>query len=150
KDRWVDFFVMMNMSVLAALAGMIFVARSQASGPGDGNMWELDAIAAVFIGGAAVSGGIGTVIGSIIGGLVMAFLNNGMALLGLSADVVSMVKGLVLLFAVGIDVWNKQQGRPSIIGFFTRRRARTDDFGSSTLQTPVADGANGKKGTSSR
>ena len=150
KDRWVDFFVIMNMSVLAALAGMIFVARSQASGPGDGNMWELDAIAAVFIGGAAVSGGIGTVIGSIIGGLVMAFLNNGMALLGFSAEIVSMVKGIVLLLAVGIDVWNKQQGRPSIIGFLTRRRARTEDFGSSTPQTPVADGANGKKGTTSR
>ncbi len=81
KDRRVDFFVMMNMSVLAALAGMIFVARSTASGPQDGNGWELDAIAAVFIGGAAVSGGIGTVIGSIIGGLVMAFLNNGLQLL---------------------------------------------------------------------
>jgi putative multiple sugar transport system permease protein len=56
---------------------MIYVARATASGPQDGNGWELDAIAAVFIGGAAVSGGIGTVIGSIIGGLVMAFLNNG-------------------------------------------------------------------------
>lgn len=122
KDRWVDFFVMMNMSVLAALAGMIFVARSQASGPNDGTGWELDAIASVFIGGAAVAGGIGTVIGSIIGGLVMAFLNNGLALLGQGADVVSMIKGLVLLVAVGIDVWNKQQGRPSLIGFLTRRR----------------------------
>lgn len=122
KDRWVDFFVMMNMSVMAALAGMIFVARSQASGPNDGTGWELDAIASVFIGGAAVAGGIGTVIGSIIGGLVMAFLNNGLALLGQGADVVSMIKGIVLLFAVGIDVWNKQQGRPSLIGFMTRRR----------------------------
>lgn len=126
KDRWVDFFVMMNMSVLAALAGMIFVARSQASGPGDGNGWELDAIASVFIGGAAVAGGIGTVIGSIIGGLVMAFLNNGLQLLGQGADVVAMIKGLVLLLAVGIDVWNKQQGRPSLIGLMTRRRARGD------------------------
>ncbi|MDP3949094.1 multiple monosaccharide ABC transporter permease [Microbacterium sp.] len=126
KDRWVDFFVMMNMSVLAALAGMIFVARSQASGPGDGNGWELDAIASVFIGGAAVAGGIGTVIGSIIGGLVMAFLNNGLQLLGQGADVVSMIKGLVLLVAVGIDVWNKQQGRPSLIGFMMRRRGRPD------------------------
>ncbi len=124
KDRWVDFFVMMNMSVLAALAGMIFVARSQASGPGDGNGWELDAIASVFIGGAAVAGGIGTVIGSIIGGLVMAFLNTGLQLLGQGADVVAMIKGLVLLLAVGIDVWNKQQGRPSLIGLMTRRRAR--------------------------
>lgn len=126
KDRWVDFFVMMNMSTLAALAGMIFVARSQASGPGDGNGWELDAIASVFIGGAAVAGGIGTVIGSIIGGLVMAFLNNGLQLLGQGADVVSMIKGLVLLVAVGIDVWNKQQGRPSLIGFMMRRRGRSD------------------------
>jgi putative multiple sugar transport system permease protein len=127
KDRWVDFFVMMNMSVLASLAGMIYVARATASGPQDGNGWELDAIASVFIGGAAVSGGIGTVIGSIIGGLVMAFLNNGLALLGAGADVVSMIKGLVLLFAVGVDVWNKQQGRPSITGFLTRRFGRKED-----------------------
>ncbi len=133
KDRWVDFFVMMNMSVLASLAGMIYVARATASGPQDGNGWELDAIASVFIGGAAVSGGIGTVIGSIIGGLVMAFLNNGLALLGAGADVVSMIKGLVLLFAVGVDVWNKQQGRPSIIGFLTRRLGRMQDPATDTF-----------------
>ncbi|MDR2323164.1 multiple monosaccharide ABC transporter permease [Microbacterium sp. NPDC089698] len=127
KDRWTDFFVMMNMSVLASVAAMIYVARATASGPQDGNGWELDAIAAVFIGGAAVSGGIGTVIGSIIGGLVMAFLNNGMALLGAGADTVAMVKGLVLLGAVAVDVWNKQQGRPSITGFITRRFSRAEE-----------------------
>ena len=127
KDRWVDFFVMMNMSVLASLAGMLYVAHATASGPQDGNGWELDAIASVFIGGAAVSGGVGTVIGSIIGGLVMAFLNNGLALLGFGADVVAMIKGLVLLVAVGIDVWNKQQGRPSITGWLTRRFAARRD-----------------------
>jgi putative multiple sugar transport system permease protein len=127
KDRRIDFLVMMNMSVLAAVAGMIYVARAQASGPQDGNGWELDAIASVFIGGAAVSGGIGTVIGSIIGGLVMAFLNNGLQLLGVGADMVSMIKGLVLLIAVGVDVWNKSQGRPSVIGFLTRRFHRHDD-----------------------
>ncbi|RUQ06395.1 sugar ABC transporter permease [Microbacterium sp. HSID17254] len=143
KDRWVDFFVMMNMSVLASLAGMIYVARATASGPQDGNGWELDAIASVFIGGAAVSGGIGTVIGSIIGGLVMAFLNNGLALLGAGADVVSMIKGLVLLFAVGVDVWNKQQGRPSIIGFLTRRLGRkqypaTDTFDPTKTNYPTS------------
>ncbi|GAT75041.1 multiple monosaccharide ABC transporter permease [Microbacterium hydrocarbonoxydans] len=133
KDRWVDFFVMMNMSVLASLAGMIYVARATASGPQDGNGWELDAIASVFIGGAAVSGGIGTVIGSIIGGLVMAFLNNGLALLGAGADVVSMIKGLVLLFAVAVDVWNKQQGRPSITGFILRRFIRKEQPASDTF-----------------
>ena len=114
-------------SKAASLAGMIFVARSGASGPQDGNGWELDAIAAVFIGGAAVSGGIGTVIGAIIGGLVMAFLNNGLQLVGTGADLVSVIKGLVLLFAVGIDVLSKATGRPSIIGLWSaRRRARAD------------------------
>jgi putative multiple sugar transport system permease protein len=116
KLRRVNFFVMMNMSVLAALAGMIWIARSAASGPQDGNGWELDAIAAVFIGGAAVSGGIGTVMGSIVGGLVMAVLNNGLQLLGVGADRVSIIKGLVLLFAVALDVYNKSQKRFSIIG----------------------------------
>ena len=120
KDRRVDFLVMMNMSILAAVAGMIYVGRATASGPQDGNGWELDAIAAVFIGGAAVSGGIGTVIGSIIGGLVMAFLNNGLQLIGAGADAISITKGLVLLFAVAIDVVSKRRGGPSIIGLFMR------------------------------
>ncbi|MFO7689731.1 MAG: multiple monosaccharide ABC transporter permease [Cryobacterium sp.] len=122
NSRRVNFLVMMNMSVLASLAGMIFVARAGASGPQDGLSWELDAIAAVFIGGAAVSGGIGTVIGSIVGGLVMAVLNNGLQLLGVGSDLVQIIKGLVLLVAVGVDVWNKRQGRPSLIGLMTRRR----------------------------
>jgi len=123
NSRRVNFFVMMNMSVLASLAGMIFVARSQASGPFDGTGWELDAIAAVFIGGAAVSGGIGTVAGSMIGGLVMAVLSNGLALKGISSDLVQIIKGLVLLIAVGVDVYNKAQGRPSIIGLLTKNKS---------------------------
>ena len=110
KLKRVNFFVMMNMAVLAALAGMIFVARSAASGPQDGNGWELDAIAAVFIGGAAVSGGIGTISGSIVGGLVMAVLNNGLQLLGVGTDRVQIIKGLVLLLAVALDVYNKTPG----------------------------------------
>ena len=126
NSRRVNFLVMMNMSILASLAGMIFVARAGASGPQDGLSWELDAIAAVFIGGAAVSGGIGTVIGSIVGGLVMAVLNNGLQLLGVGSDLVQIIKGLVLLVAVGVDVWNKSQGRPSIIGLLTRNRKVSD------------------------
>ncbi|MDN3905375.1 multiple monosaccharide ABC transporter permease [Arthrobacter sp. YD2] len=120
QGKKVNFMVMMNMSILAALAGMIFVARSTASGPFDGTNWELDAIAAVFIGGAAVSGGVGTVVGSIVGGLVMAVLNNGLQLLGVGADTTSMIKGLVLLLAVALDVYNKTQGRPSITGLLMR------------------------------
>ena len=121
KSKRVHFLVMMNMSILASLAGMIFVARSAASGPQDGLNWELDAIAACFIGGAAVAGGSGTVTGSIVGGLVMAVLNNGLQLMGVGADKVQMIKGLVLLIAVGIDVYNKLQGKPSLIGLMTRK-----------------------------
>ena len=62
----VYFLVMMNMSFLAAVAGILFIGRTGAAGPSDGTMWELDAIASVFIGGAAVSGGIGTVVGGLI------------------------------------------------------------------------------------
>ena len=120
KTKRVNFFVMMNMSVLAALAGMIFVARSTASGPFDGVGWELDAIAAVFIGGAAVSGGVGTVVGSMIGGLVMAVLNNGLQLLSVGSDWTQMIKGLVLLIAVAFDVYNKMQGKPSITGLIAK------------------------------
>ncbi|MGO1406531.1 ABC transporter permease subunit, partial [Agrococcus casei] len=116
KSRRTDFFVMLNMSTLAGVAGMLWVARAGAAGPGDGNMWELDAIAGVFIGGAAVSGGIGTVFGSVVGGLVMAVLNNGLQLVGVTTDRMQIIKGLVLLVAVGIDVLNKQQGRFSFIG----------------------------------
>jgi putative multiple sugar transport system permease protein len=122
KSKKVNFFVMANMAVLSALAGMMFVARSNASGPFDGVGWELDAIAAVFIGGAAVTGGVGTVVGSIVGGLVMAVLNNGLQLLGVGADRTQVIKGLVLLIAVAFDVYNKSQGKPSITGLFTRNK----------------------------
>jgi putative multiple sugar transport system permease protein len=120
KLRRVNFLVMMNMSILAALAGMIYIARASASGGQDGMGWELDAISAVFIGGAAVSGGLGTISGSIVGGLVMAVLNNGLQLLGADSDQVQIIKGLVLLLAVALDVYNKRQGRFSIIDSIMR------------------------------
>lgn len=121
------FLVMVNMSFLAAIAGILFVGRATSAGPNDGNSWELDAIAAVFIGGAAVSGGIGTVFGSMIGGLVMATLNNGLMLLGVGQDRTAVIKGLVLLAAVAFDVYNKQQGRPSIIGRLMRFSSKDGD-----------------------
>ena len=137
RSKRVNFLVMANMSLLAALAGMMFVARSNASGPFDGVGWELDAIAAVFIGGAAVSGGVGTVIGSIIGGLVMAVLNNGLQLMGAGADMTQMIKGLVLLVAVAFDIYNKSQGRPSITGLFMRNR-RSKGSGGDAVEAPTA------------
>lgn len=134
-----NFFVMMNMSILAALAGIVFIGRSAASGPFDGTNWELDAIAAVFIGGAAVSGGVGTVVGSMIGGLVMAVLNNGLQLMGIGSDRTQMIKGLVLLAAVAFDVYNKVQGRPSIIGMLLASR-RKDAPAEPPAVVPAAKG----------
>jgi putative multiple sugar transport system permease protein len=134
KSKKINFLVMMNMSIIAGLAGMIFVARSTSAGPSDGTGWELDAIAAVFIGGAAVTGGVGTVIGSIVGGLVMAVLNNGLQLLSVGADWQSMIKGLVLLVAVAIDVYNKSQGRASIIGLMMKNFSRPSSGTGTPLQ----------------
>jgi putative multiple sugar transport system permease protein len=139
NSRRVNFFVMLNMSVLAAVAGMVFIGNAQASGASDGVGWELDAIAAVFVGGAAVAGGIGTVPGSIIGALVMAFLTNGLSLEGVDSDTVSIVRGLVLLVAVAFDVYNKTQGRPSITGYlFRSRRRNTPAEGTSATDTQPA------------
>jgi len=107
------FLTMLNMSMLAALAGIMFVGRSTAAGPSDGIGWELDAIASVFIGGAAVSGGVGTVFATMIGGLVMTVLNSGLMLMGVGADRTSVIKGFVLLAAVAFDVYNKRDGRSS-------------------------------------
>jgi putative multiple sugar transport system permease protein len=107
-DR-VKFWVFVNMGVLAALSGLVFAARLNAATPKAGTNFELDAIAACFIGGASATGGIGTVIGAIIGGLVMGVMNNGMSLVGLGIDWQQAVKGLVLLLAVGFDIYNKSK-----------------------------------------
>ncbi|MFF0199637.1 multiple monosaccharide ABC transporter permease [Streptomyces sp. NPDC005017] len=109
KDRKVTFLVFLNMGMLAALAGLVFAARFNAASPKAGLNFELEAIAASFIGGASMSGGVGTVLGAIIGGLVLGVLNNGMNLVGIGTDWQQVIKGLVLLAAVGFDVWNKRR-----------------------------------------
>ncbi len=110
KTKRVVFWVFVNNGVLAALAGLMFAARLNSATPAAGNMLELDAIAAVFIGGASMAGGVGTVIGSIVGGLVMGVMNNGMSLISIGIDWQQFIKGLVLLIAVGFDVYNKRKG----------------------------------------
>nr|WP_216673957.1 multiple monosaccharide ABC transporter permease [Saccharibacillus endophyticus] len=109
KTKKVTFWVFVNMGVLAAVSGLIFAARLDAATPRAGTNFELDAIAACFIGGASASGGIGTVFGAIIGGLVMGVLNNGMSLIGLGIDWQQGIKGLVLLLAVAFDIYNKNK-----------------------------------------
>ncbi|XYI04203.1 multiple monosaccharide ABC transporter permease [Sorangium sp. So ce1128] len=105
----VTFWVFVNMGVLAAVAGLIFAGRLNQAGPTAGTNFELDAIAAAFIGGAAVQGGVGKVAGAITGGLIMGVINNGMSLIGSPSERVMLVKGLVLLAAVAFDVWSKRR-----------------------------------------
>ncbi|MUT64611.1 multiple monosaccharide ABC transporter permease [Paenibacillus sp. NEAU-GSW1] len=109
KTKKMTFWVFVNMGVLAALAGLVFAARLNAATPKAGVNFELDAIAAVFIGGASATGGVGTVIGAIVGGLVMGVMNNGMSLIGLGIDYQQGIKGLVLLLAVAFDLYNKNK-----------------------------------------
>lgn len=109
KTKRVLFWVYVNMGVLAALAGIVFTGRLNSATPKSGNGFELDAIAACFIGGASTTGGIGTVVGAIVGGLLMGVLNNGMSIMGIGIDYQQMIKGLVLLAAVIFDVYNKNK-----------------------------------------
>ncbi len=105
------FTTFVNMGLLSALAGMVFAARLNSATPKAGNGFELDVIAAVFIGGASASGGIGTVIGAIIGAFVMGVMNNGMSILGVNIDWQQVIKGLVLVAAVFFDVYNKNKSQ---------------------------------------
>jgi putative multiple sugar transport system permease protein len=109
KDQRVTFLVFVNMGVLAALAGVVFTARLGVATTGAGDLFELEAIAAAFIGGASMSGGVGTVLGAVIGGLVLGVLDNGMSLVGVGEDWQQVIKGLVLLAAVAFDIWNKRR-----------------------------------------
>jgi putative multiple sugar transport system permease protein len=109
KTKKVDFFIFVNMGFLAALAGLVFTARLNLAGPKAGDGFELEAISAAFIGGAAVQGGVGTIGGAIIGGLIIGVLNNGMSILGIGIEWQQAVKGLVLLLAVAFDVFNKRR-----------------------------------------
>jgi putative multiple sugar transport system permease protein len=102
------FLVYANMGLLAALAGIIFAGRLNSATPKLGEGFELDAIAACFIGGASTTGGIGTIVGAIVGGLLMGVLNNGMAIMGVPIDWQQAIKGMVLLIAVAFDVLSKR------------------------------------------
>ncbi|PFG42331.1 putative multiple sugar transport system permease protein [Isoptericola jiangsuensis] len=105
----VNFWIFVNMGVLASVAGVVFSSRMNGAQPGAGNMFELDAIAACFIGGASTTGGVGRVGGAVIGGLIMAVMSNGMQLMGVPQSTQQVVKGLVLLLAVAFDIWNKRR-----------------------------------------
>ena len=105
----VFFWVYANMGMLAAVAGIVLSARNQSATPKAGDGFEMDAIASCYIGGAATSGGSGTIIGAVIGAFIMGILNNGMSLAGYDTNVQKVVKGLVLLGAVTFDLVSKRK-----------------------------------------
>ncbi len=103
------FLTYVNMGLLSAVAGLVCAARFNSAFPLAGQGYELDAIAACYIGGASASGGIGTVSGALIGALIMGTLNNGMIIMGVNQYMQQVVKGLVLLVAVAFDVISKER-----------------------------------------
>ncbi|WP_414716725.1 ABC transporter permease subunit, partial [Thalassospira xiamenensis] len=109
NTKRLTFLTFANMGMLAALAGLVFAARLNTATPKAGLAFELDVIAAVFIGGASMSGGVGKVIGAVVGALIMGVMNNGMSIIGVGIDWQQVIKGLVLLAAVIFDVYNKNK-----------------------------------------
>ena len=103
------FYTFVNMGALAALGGMIVASRLNSATPNAGEGFELDVIAACFIGGASASGGIGTIIGAVVGAFFIGVMNNGMSILGVGIDWQQAIKGFVLLLAVYFDVYNKNK-----------------------------------------
>lgn len=109
KTKKLTFWIFVNMGVMAALSGLLVASRLNAATPNAGNGFELDAIAAVYIGGASASGGIGTILGAVIGGLIMGILNNGMSIMGVGIDWQQAIKGLILLLAVAFDIYSRKR-----------------------------------------
>ena len=109
KVAKIQFLVFLNMGLMAAIAGLAYAARVNSAQPKAGVNFELDALAACYIGGASTSGGVGRVMGAVVGGLVMGVLNNGMSLLGVDSNWQYVIKGLVLLFAVVFDLYSKKK-----------------------------------------
>ena len=107
----ITFFVFGSMGMLAALSGVLFTARLQSATPTAGTLFELDAIAAAYVGGVSAAGGVGRVTGSIIGALVMASLPNGMNLMGVGSSYQFIVRGLVLIAAVAFDIISRNRNR---------------------------------------
>ena len=109
KTERLTLLAFVNMGMLAALAGLVFAARLNTATPKAGLGFELDVIAACFIGGASATGGVGKVTGAVIGAFIMGVMNNGMSILGIGIDYQQVIKGLVLLAAVYVDVYNRNK-----------------------------------------
>ncbi len=109
NTKKVFFLAYSNMGLMAGLAGVLTLARMAQGNPTFGQAYEMDAIAACFIGGASAYGGIGSVPGMVVGAILLGVINQGMSIMGMSTNYQSVVKGLVLLVAVMFDVVSKKK-----------------------------------------
>lgn len=106
--RKITFIVFASMGLLAALAGILFTARSKSATPTAGTAFEMDAIAASYVGGVSANGGIGKVTGTIVGAFVMSSLMNGMNLMGIGISYQYIIKGAILVLAVIFDIHTRK------------------------------------------
>jgi putative multiple sugar transport system permease protein len=109
NSELITFIVFCIMGILTGLAAVVSTGYMNSALPQAGNLFEMDAIAACYIGGVSASGGIGTVVGVIVGGLVMAAINNGMSLMNLGTHYQYVVKALILLLAVFYDIYTRRK-----------------------------------------
>ena len=107
----ITYIIFTSMGMLSALSGILYTSRLQSATTTAGTMFELDAIASSFVGGASASGGVGKITGSVIGALVMMSLTSGMNLMGVDISYQYVIRGAVLVLAVFFDVSTRNKRR---------------------------------------
>ena len=109
NTKRIDFSLFLHMGLLSAIAAIAMLSRLSSASASTGTSFEMDAIASCFVGGTAVTGGIGTVPGVVIGAVVMGVINQGLSIMGVDSALIQTIKGLVLLLAVAVDILSKRK-----------------------------------------
>lgn len=108
NTKKVDFLLYVHMGFLSAVAAIAILSRLSSASAATGNSFEMDAIASCFVGGTAVTGGVGTIPGVVIGAAVIGVINQGLSIMGVDSALIQTIKGLVLLLAVAVDIYSKK------------------------------------------
>lgn len=109
NTKKVDFLLYVHMGFLSSIAAIAILSRLSSASAATGNSFEMDAIASCFVGGTAVTGGIGTIPGVVIGAAVIGVINQGLSIMGVDSALIQTIKGLVLLLAVAVDIYSKKR-----------------------------------------
>lgn len=108
NTKKIDFLLYVHMGFLSAVAAIAILSRLSSASAATGNSFEMDAIASCFVGGTAVTGGVGTIPGVVIGAAVIGVINQGLSIMGVDSALIQTIKGLVLLLAVAVDIYSKK------------------------------------------